>query len=198
MTMPILTHSKFVLMMIFALVLSFVTYTNAQSTEGLWPTIKSQPNSIVLIRNSHLDRSSGNPVHWDENGNCNGEVLLSKQGKEQALRIGKAFRDQGIKPIVISSPMCRCVQTAELAFGSDFITDPLLREIASADSVRYDAFLEKTTELLISNRGKVPIVFVSHRPNIEALTFELISVTELLQGVIDDSGEIEVIDRYEL
>ena len=123
---------------------------------------------------------------------------MSKEGKEHALRIGKMFADQGIKPIVISSPMCRCIETATLAFGDQFTTDPLLREIASADASRYDAFLEKTKTLLLAHRGPSPIVFVSHRPNIEALTFELISVTELLLGRIDDDGEIEVSDKYEL
>ena len=191
-------YSKFLLPKVFAFVLSCIPHTNVLSDDVLWNTIKSQQNSIVLMRNSHLDRSSGSPVHWDENGNCSGEALLSKEGEEYALRIGQMFRDQGIKPIVISSPMCRCVQTAVLAFDSDFVTDPLLREIASADSERYDSFLEKAKELLVASRGDIPVIFVSHQPNIEALTFELISVTELLLGTINDSGEIEVLDKYEL
>lgn len=189
---------RFLLAKVFALALCCITSTNALSDKSLWSTIKSHQNSIVLMRNSHLDRSNGSPVHWDDSGNCRGEVLLSKEGEAYALRIGKMFRDHGIQPIVISSPMCRCIQTAKLAFGSGFITAPALREIASAGSDRYDQFLEKTNKLLLAKRGNVPVVFVSHRPNIEALTFELISVTELLLGTIDDGGEIEVFDKYEL
>ena len=120
--------SRIVLAKLATLVLFCFAYTGAQGEELMWATVKSQSNTVVLMRNAHLDRSNGNPVHWDESGNCSGEVLLSGEGEDHAARIGKAFRDQGVEPIVISSPMCRCVQTARLAFGNDFITDPLLRE----------------------------------------------------------------------
>jgi hypothetical protein len=32
--------------------------------------------------------------------------------------------------------MCRCRETAQIAFGSNYVTDAALREIASADAER--------------------------------------------------------------
>lgn len=52
-------------------------------------------------------------------GDCSTQRNLSEQGREQARRIGAWFRDRGLKPArVRSSPWCRCVDTAQLAFGA--------------------------------------------------------------------------------
>lgn len=49
---------------------------------------------------------------------CDTQRNLSSEGREQAVRIGAAFRTLGI-PVgtVLSSPFCRCQDTAQLAFG---------------------------------------------------------------------------------
>lgn len=165
--------------------------------DDFWELLGTAENVVILMRNSHLDRQSGDPLAWDETGNCHGETLLSERGKRFAINLGKLFKQNAIDPVVISSPMCRCKQTATLAFGENFVSHPVLREIASADAARHDAFLHKSAELLLENRSARPIVFISHRPNIEALTFEQITVTELLVGSVDDDGEIEVIGIFE-
>ena len=36
----------------------------------------------------------------------------------------ETFRQRGIEPVVISSPMCRCRDTARLAFGDAMQMDP--------------------------------------------------------------------------
>ena len=40
-----------------------------------------------------------------------------------------------------------------------------------------------------------PIVFVSHRPNIDQLTMELIDDGDLLVGKVDAEGRIEVLGK---
>lgn len=51
-------------------------------------------------------------------GDCSTQRNLSDDGRQQARRIGAWFQAQGLKPArVRSSPWCRCVDTAELAFG---------------------------------------------------------------------------------
>jgi hypothetical protein len=59
-------------------------------------------------------------------------------------------------------------------------------------------FQAKTRSLLINHRGKTPIVFVNHRPNIDSLTMELINVGDLLIGAITEAGEVEVIGKIKL
>ncbi|MCX2862385.1 histidine phosphatase family protein [Paucibacter sp. PLA-PC-4] len=52
-------------------------------------------------------------------GDCGTQRNLNDEGRAQARRIGAWFQTQGLRPAVVrASPWCRCVETAELAFGS--------------------------------------------------------------------------------
>ncbi len=161
--------------------------------DTLWDRLKSDANMIVLMR--HTESTGGHPLAWDETGGCRGELVLSAKGKAHAQRLGEAFASRGITPVVISSPMCRCLQTAREAFDTPPLSDPDLREVASADAARAKAHEAKALALIARSRGKVPIVFVSHRPNIDQLTMELIADGELLVGEVDEHGGIEVLGR---
>ena len=49
---------------------------------------------------------------------CSTQRNLNDEGREQARRIGGWLRAQGLQPArVRSSPWCRCIETAMLAFG---------------------------------------------------------------------------------
>ncbi len=51
-------------------------------------------------------------------GQCSTQRNLNDAGRAQAQRIGAWFRQQGLQPAAVrSSPWCRCVDTATLAFG---------------------------------------------------------------------------------
>lgn len=51
-------------------------------------------------------------------GVCSTQRNLSDEGRAQARRIGEWFQASGLKPArVRSSPWCRCLDTATLAFG---------------------------------------------------------------------------------
>lgn len=51
-------------------------------------------------------------------GDCSTQRNLSDEGRAQARRIGATLAQQGLKPArVRSSPWCRCMDTATLAFG---------------------------------------------------------------------------------
>ena len=165
----------------------------ASANDQLWERLKTEPNLVVLMRHTHS--TGGHPLTWDETGNCRGELVLSQKGKAHARKIGEAFASHGIKPIVISSPMCRCLETTQLAFAAQPITDPDLREIASADAERTEVFERKARSLIASKRGVAPVVFVSHRPNIDQLTMELIDEEELLVGRTNENGEIDVLGK---
>jgi hypothetical protein len=49
---------------------------------------------------------------------CSTQRNLSEDGRAQARRIGDWFRQRGLQPAQVrSSPWCRCLDTATLAFG---------------------------------------------------------------------------------
>lgn len=70
-------------------------------------------NSLATDEDSDLSR-------------CDTQRNLSALGREQAVRIGAAFRVLGI-PVgsVTSSPFCRCRDTAQLAFGQHSVNPAL-------------------------------------------------------------------------
>ena len=175
------------------LLLVLPTLPALANDDALWKRLKSEGGLVVLMR--HAQPAGGNPLLWDESGNCVGEPMLTDGGKAHAKRIGEAFASRGIGPTVISSPMCRCRDTARIAFGDALVTDGALREIASADSERARQFERTAQSLIGSRKGPAPVVFVSHRPNIDLLTMELIDSGDLLVGKVNDKGEIDVLGK---
>ena len=161
---------------------------------ALWIKLRSEPHLVVFMR--HTQSTGRNALTWDESGNCRGEAVLGEEGKAHAKKIGDAFVQHGVKPMrIISSPMCRCRETAQIAFGNDYVTDALLREIASADSARTAAYEKTAASLIVTNLGNAPVVFVSHAPNINLLTLELIAEGDLLIGRANQKGEIDVVGK---
>ncbi|MEP7068892.1 MAG: histidine phosphatase family protein [Usitatibacter sp.] len=165
----------------------------AGADDFLWKRLATEPDLVVLMR--HTQPAGGNPLAWDVSGRCEGESMLTAEGRAHAKRIGDAFSARGIRPTVISSPMCRCRDTARIAFGGEPSTDGELREVANADAERMNAFERKAQALIAARRGAAPIVFVSHRPNIDRLTLELIDSGELLVGRAGAGGEIDVLGK---
>lgn len=52
-------------------------------------------------------------------GDCSTQRNLGDEGRDQARRIGAWFQQQRLVPTAVrSSPWCRCIDTATLAFGS--------------------------------------------------------------------------------
>ncbi len=179
------------IILIFTLSLMALT---AIADDPLWEKLQRDPNMVVLLRNSESsgNRNGASMLVWDASGNCKGESTLTVRGKAHAKRIGEAFAKYGIKPVVISSPMCRCSETSQIAFG-DYVTDPDLRQTEGGDIQREETFQAKAITLLQKHRGKTPTVFVNHRPNIDSLTMELLDIGDLLIGTVLETGDIEVL-----
>ncbi len=177
------------------LLLNFLAQ-HVSANDLLWQKLKTEADLVVLMRNTRI--AGGDPLTWDESGSCKGESMLTVEGQAQARKIGEAFARHGIKPYVISSPMCRCRDTARIAFGEAHVTDAVLREIRSADRERTGAFERKAQSLIASHRGSSPVVFVSHRPNIDLLSLESIVEGELLVARANESGELTVLGKIQV
>ena len=70
------------------------------------------------MRHASTDPAAGDPPGFRLD-DCATQRNLSAAGREEARRIGAAFRARGI-PVgrVLSSRWCRCLETARLAFGA--------------------------------------------------------------------------------
>ena len=177
----------------------FLMVTAVAADDSLWRRLQYEPNMVVLMRNAEStgNRDGANMLAWDASGNCKGESVLTEKGKAHAAKIGEMFDEHNISPIVITSPMCRCRETSRIAFGN-FHSDPGLLQTSSMDSARQEAFQARANALLTKYRGKRPIAFVNHRPNIDALTMELLDIGDLLVGVVSDDGDIDVLGKIRI
>jgi broad specificity phosphatase PhoE len=84
-----------------------------------------QSMRILALVMLFTDPGAGDPpgMRLDD---CATQRNLSAEGRAHARRIGEAFRKMQI-PVgrVLSSPWCRCVETAKLAFGGAEVSEPL-------------------------------------------------------------------------
>jgi broad specificity phosphatase PhoE len=100
---------------------------------------------------------------------CNTQRNLTDEGRRDARRLGEAFRARAI-PVdrVLSSPWCRCLETARLAFNTAEAWAPLGnlfgRPGQSAEQVR------EMRALVGERRSGPSLVMVSHGSTIHALT----------------------------
>ena len=96
----------------------------AHADDAVWAKLKAGGN-VLLIRHASTESGLGDPPGF-KLGDCTTQRNLNDEGRAQARRIGEWFSARGLKPArVRSSPWCRCLDTAALAFtiGLDFEGD---------------------------------------------------------------------------
>ena len=137
--------------------------------EQLWAALK-QGGKVILLRHTHVDIREG--IGRLAPGNCVEEVNLSSRGVEQAKRIGEAFRAHGIAVgDVLSSPYCRCIDTAKLAFGRatpvQYLKPP---GTVSEDQAKLNQ--ERVVQEIVKHRDASNLVMITHDLNIADVVLE--------------------------
>jgi phosphohistidine phosphatase SixA len=96
----------------------------AAADEALWELLRGGAQ-VVLMRHTVTTPGVGDPVGFRLD-DCATQRNLTDAGREDARRVGAAFRQRSI-PVgrVLSSPWCRCLETARLAFGGAEVWTPL-------------------------------------------------------------------------
>jgi broad specificity phosphatase PhoE len=148
--------------------------------EEAWALLR-KPGYVAFLRHSDAPGGAGDPPGFRLD-DCASQRNLSEAGRAHARRTGAAFRAQGIVfDRVLTSPWCRCRETARLATGREAETMTALsnlvgRQQFSADQVKalkaYLAGLDAGTRVL----------FVTHGVVIGALT-----------GVVPAQGEVVIV-----
>ena len=83
-----------------------------------------QGGSVIFLRHTATDYAESD-ARMKSYSDCGGQRNLAEKGRQDARNIGIAIRALGV-PVgrVLSSPYCRTLETAELAFGrSEIATD---------------------------------------------------------------------------
>ena len=100
---------------------------------------------------------------------CSTQRNLDDRGRAQARRIGEAFRQNGVAVgTVLSSPRCRCLDTARLAFGQAQSREPL--QGALRDEARRQRQVAEIKKAIAAHREGPPLVLVTHGSVVQDLT----------------------------
>src|SRR5262249_34294660 len=84
-----------------------------------------------------------------------------ENGRAQARRVGEAFREHGVAVgPVLSSPRCRCLDTARLAFGKVESWEVL--QGALNDTARRQQQLVEMRQRITAHRSGPPLVLGTH------------------------------------
>jgi len=167
------------LIRVLAVLLAFLALP-AQASEALWTLLKGG-GQVVLIRHTITTPGVGDPPGFRLD-DCATQRNLTDEGRGHAKRIGEAWRARGI-PVerVLSSPWCRCIETARLAFGKPGGMSEALSNLFGRPENR--ARQVEQMKALVSTRPKSGnVVLVSHGSTIVALT-----------GISPDTGEMVVV-----
>lgn len=139
----------------------------APGNDGPWRLLEAG-GKVVVMRHASTEPGLGDPPGF-RLGACETQRNLSAAGRDEARRLGAAFRARRI-PVgrVLSSRWCRCLDTARLAFGKfegwpplDSFFDDRSREPDQTAAVR---------RLLAERPAGGNLVLVTHQVNITALT----------------------------
>lgn len=86
------------------------------SPDELWALLR-EGRHVVLLRHGTTTPGVGDPPGFRLD-DCGTQRNLVEDGRDESRRVGAAFRAQRV-PVgrVLSSPWCRCLETARLAFG---------------------------------------------------------------------------------
>jgi phosphohistidine phosphatase SixA len=130
----------------------------AHASESIWDALR-EPGSVVVLRHSYAPGTFDPPdARVDD---CATQRNLDDRGRAQARRVGAAFRENGIAVgRVLSSPRCRCLDTARLAFGR--VEPWAALQGALNDAERRQRQLTEIRAAIAAHRDGLPLVLVTH------------------------------------
>jgi broad specificity phosphatase PhoE len=117
---------------------------------------------VLVMRHAKTENTTDRE---EKIGDCTTQRNLSGEGREQARQIGRDVAALGV-PVdqVLTSPMCRTTDTAELAFGEATPADALLSAGEDA-SAADDRRIRQLSELTTAPAGTATVL-VTHTGNI--------------------------------
>lgn len=124
---------------------------------------------VIYFRHGTTDQTG--PNGEGNLADCATQRNLSAEGRDQATEIGRAFRSLGI-PVgaVTTSPLCRCKDTAKLAFDRFTVSDDLYYVI-NTDAAKTKQLAEALRlRLSTPPAGAANSVIVSHNANLREAT----------------------------
>ena len=138
----------------------------ADATEAVWEALR-MPGAVVVLRHSYAPGTFDPPdARLDD---CSTQRNLDEVGRAQARRTGEVFRERGVTVgRILSSPRCRCLDTARLAFGH--VEAWLSLQGALRDQDLRARQLTAIRRVIAAHADGPPLVLVTHGSVVTDLT----------------------------
>jgi phosphohistidine phosphatase SixA len=188
-----MAHTAVALLAVSAFLMITAPVSSAADDSALWSAL-AEGGKVVMIR--HTQSEDATPeisMHLSEQGDCTQEQNLSAEGREQARALGALFQERGV-PVaaVLSSEFCRARETAELALGGYESWTPL-NLIEALPAGESEWLMEDVREKMGDFDGEGVLVLVSHRSNINTITFQQTEPGDIVVTQPDGSGGFSVL-----
>lgn len=167
--------------------------TLAQADEALWQGLQ-RGGHVILIRHATTVHGTGDPPGYRLE-DCASQRNLSDAGRAEAKRLGQVLRERKV-PIgeVRTSLWCRCLDTAQLAFGKAQAWAPL-NSFFDRPNMSGPATAAVRQHLANLKPGPDNLVLVTHQVNISALTGVYPAMGEMVVLKLDGSREPKLVGR---
>jgi phosphohistidine phosphatase SixA len=137
----------------------------AEGAKEAWEALATGGH-IALIRHGNAPPGFGGDPPGFRLDDCNTQRNLDDKGRAQGKGLGEAFREHGVHvDRILSSPVCRCMDTASLMAVGQVETSWALLPDRDAARPR----LRELKEIISSWRGPGTLVLVTHGFTIEPL-----------------------------
>ncbi|MGE5855537.1 MAG: histidine phosphatase family protein [Syntrophaceae bacterium] len=157
------------------------------------PALVGNADHVILLRHAKAP-GTGDPPNF-RLGDCSTQRNLSREGREQAVRIGARLRAAGLaSTTVYSSQWCRCLETARNLAVGPVVELPVLNSFFQSPELeqKHDRLLRAWIASADLSR---PAVLVTHQVSITALAGIVPAEGEILI-LRRDPGKLSVVDRF--
>ncbi len=170
----------------------------AASEEAAWAALRSDGH-IALMRHADAPGVADPPgFRLDD---CATQRNLSAKGRADAVAVGARLKAQGARlGRIVSSPWCRCVDTATLMNVGRIEIEPTFSN-AVVLSDRRAELAQGARDIMRAWKGPGTLLAVTHGANIQALTGynpgagEIVVVTPQADGALHEIGRLPVPQR---
>jgi phosphohistidine phosphatase SixA len=172
--------------------------TAVAKDQAVWNALR-KGSHVLLMRHARAPGTFDPPEF--QLGVCSTQRNLNDEGRLQAKQIGDMVRAMNVRiGPVLSSQWCRCLETAQLAFGADNVTPyPALNSPTQLSPEQRQANTLAVRQLIAQltterNARQPSQVFVTHMFNIQDITGESVAEGEMLAVRYEGQG-LRVVGR---
>ena len=176
-----------------AVLLLVASRSPALAQDDAW-TLLRQPGHVVFMRHAATSGGFGDPPGYRLN-DCASQRNLTDTGRAQARRTGEAFRARGMAfDRVLSSPWCRCLETAKLLTGRDAEPVDALSNLVGRTEHR-EQQMAALRAFFAGLRSHTRVLFSTHGIVINALVGINPAEGEMVIVKVGAGGELSVAGR---